>query len=61
MADPWSQERQQAESQSHFFVPRHRLEKQMKTRTVTLTLVLVALMLNLGVAGVYAQTEARKR
>ena len=27
----------------------------MKTRTVTRTLVLVALMLNLGVAGVYAQ------
>ena len=31
----------------------------MKTRTVTRTLVLVALMLNLGVAGVYAQ-QTRK-
>ena len=29
----------------------------MKTRTVTRTLVLVALMLNLGVAGVYAQQK----
>jgi hypothetical protein len=37
------------------FVSQHRLEKKMKTRTVTRTLVLVALMLNLGVAGVYAQ------
>ena len=29
----------------------------MKTRTVTRTLVLVALMLNLSVAGVYAQQK----
>ena len=29
----------------------------MKTGTVTRTLVLVALMLNLGVAGVYAQQQ----
>ena len=33
------------------------MEKKMKTRTVTRTLVLVALMLNLGVAGVYAQQK----
>jgi hypothetical protein len=33
------------------------LEKKMKTRTVTRTLVLVALMLNLGVAGAYAQQK----
>ena len=32
----------------------------MKTRTVTRTLVLVALMLNLGVAGVYAQQNPIK-
>jgi hypothetical protein len=31
------------------------LEEKMKTRTVTRTLFLVALMLNLGVAGAYAQ------
>ena len=40
-----------------FFASRHRLEKKMSTRTVTRTLVLVALMLNLGVAGVYAQQK----
>ena len=32
----------------------------MKTRTVTRTLVLVALMLNLGVAGAYAQQRPVK-
>ena len=37
------------------FVSRHILEKKMQTRTVTRTLFLVALMLNLGVAGLYAQ------
>jgi hypothetical protein len=36
------------------------MEKKMKTRTVTRTLSLVALMLNLGVAGVYAQERPVK-
>jgi hypothetical protein len=43
-----------------FFVFKTQLEKKMKTRTVTRTLVLVALMLNLGVAGVYAQHKPVK-
>jgi hypothetical protein len=36
---------------------KHRLEKKMKTSTLTRTSVLAALMLNLGVAGVYAQPD----
>jgi hypothetical protein len=39
------------------FVSKHRLEKTMKTRTVTRTFILVAQMLNLGVAGAYAQQK----
>jgi hypothetical protein len=54
LADPQSQERQPW-SRDRIFVSRHKLEKKMKTRTATRALFLVALMLNLGVAGVYAQ------